>query len=139
MNFLFHISKNKQRFSLYGVLFALLLLVGHSFTPHSHRSACTSSKEGYHTHKIPQAGFLNDLYSPNLGENHLSSFIDGGKEISFLQSAAKYIPISFPSELVFSITWISHLQKVNCVCFYANTIKTILFKTIPLRAPPVIG
>lgn len=125
---------------------SLFLLFGHSFTPHSHyRSVCANSS--FHTHKATPSNFFALLYSPNVGEEHLHNFTEEGSSVSKeLQKIAKQ-DINSNFEAIFTdfSTAQNHTKqavvssKNTYVCFFSHTVQDILFKNIPLRAPPVLA
>lgn len=145
MNNFPHISQNiKTRFPFFWIVMSLFLLFGHSFTPHSHyRSACASSS--FHTHKAENSNFFALLYSPNIGEEHLHNFTEDNNSASIkIQKIAKQNPVSTAIFTDFSIAQNHTKQAVvssknTYVCFFSHTIQDILFKNIPLRAPPVLA
>ncbi|WP_338759404.1 hypothetical protein WAF17_11650 [Bernardetia sp. ABR2-2B] len=139
-----NISQNlKTRFPLFWIVMSLFLLVGHSFTPHCHHQHVVCQSNTIHTHKAKSSNFFALLYSPNMGEEHLHNFTEEGSSVSKkLQKTVKQNP-----QVVFTnfSTAQTHLKqaivssKNTCLCFFAHTIQDILFKNIPLRAPPVLA
>ena len=126
---------------------SLFLLVGHSFTPHCHHQHIVCQSNSVHTHKATPSNFFALLYSPNIGEEHLHNFTEEGNSVSkALQKIAKK-DINSSTKAIFTnfSTAQNHTKqavvssKNTYVCFFSHTIQDILFKNIPLRAPPVLA
>jgi hypothetical protein len=124
---------------------SLFLLVGHSFTPHCHHQHVVCQSNSVHTHKATPSNFFALLYSPNMGEEHLHNFTEKESSVSSeLQKIVKQTP-SFTAVFTdFSIAQNHTKQAVvssknTYVCFFSHTVQDILFKNIPLRAPPVLA
>ncbi len=146
MNNFSNISQNlKTRFPFFWIVMSLFLLVGHSFTPHCHHQHVVCQSNSVHTHKATPSNFFALLYSPNIGEEHLHNFTEDNNSVSKeLQKIAKQ---DIQSTAIFTdfSTAQSHTKqavvssKNTYVCFFSHTIQDILFKNIPLRAPPVLA
>ena len=122
---------------------SLFLFVGHSFTPHCHHQHVVCQSNTIHTHKATPSNFFTLLYSPNVGEEHLHNFTQQDNSVSLeIQKTAKQT-----TQVVFTdfSTAQNHTKqavvssKNTYVCFFSHTIQDILFKNIPLRAPPVLA
>jgi hypothetical protein len=124
---------------------SLFLLVGHSFTPHCHHQHVVCQSNSIHTHKATTSNFFALLYSPNIGEEHLHNFTEKDNSVSKeLQKIAKQDIKSTAIFIDFSTAQNHTKQAVvssknTYVCFFSHTIQDILFKNIPLRAPPVLA
>ncbi len=145
MNTFSNISKTlKTRFPFFWITMSLFLLVGHSFTPHCHHQHLVCQSNAFHSHKTEAPNFFALLYSPNMGEEHLHNFTEQENSVSKFE--AKKV-IKDNSTIIFShfSTAQNHTKqavvssKNTYVCFFSHTIQDILFKNIPLRAPPVLA
>ena len=124
---------------------SLFLLVGHSFTPHCHHQHVVCQANTIHTHKAVPSNFFALLYSPNIGEEHLHNFTEDNNSVC--KKLQKVVKQDIKSTAIFTdfSTAQNHLQqavvssKNTYVCFFSHTIQDILFKNIPLRAPPVLA
>ncbi|WP_338814823.1 hypothetical protein V9L05_06325 [Bernardetia sp. Wsw4-3y2] len=148
MNNFPNISQNiKTRFPFFWITMSLFLLVGHSFTPHCHHQHVVCKSNTIHTHKATPSNFFALLYSPNVGEEHLHNFTEEGNSVSTqLQKIVKQdIKSNFKAILTDFSTAQNHTKqavvssKNTYICFFAHTIQDILFKNIPLRAPPILA
>ncbi len=133
----------KTRFPFFWIVMSLFLFVGHSFTPHCHHQHVVCQSNTIHTHKATPSNFFALLYSPNVGEEHLHNFTQEDHSVSIeAQKTVKQTP-----QVVFThfSTAQNHTKqavvssKNTYVCFFSHTIQDILFKNIPLRAPPVLA
>lgn len=124
---------------------SLFLLFGHSFTPHCHHQHVICQSNTIHTHKAIPSDFFALLYSPNIGEEHLHNFTPKNDTISVeLKKVAQKNSSSKTLLSYFSTAQNRTKQAVvssknRYVCFFSHTIQDILFKNIPLRAPPVLA
>ncbi|AFM04529.1 hypothetical protein Fleli_2149 [Bernardetia litoralis DSM 6794] len=124
---------------------SLFLIVGHSFTPHCHHQHVICKSNSIHTHKATPSNFFALLYSPDIGEEHLHNFTEEESSVSSeLQKVVKQTP-SFTATFTDFSTAQNHTKQAAIssknmyVCFFSHTIQDILFKNIPLRAPPVLA
>ncbi len=146
MNNFSNISQNfKTRFPFFWITMSLFLLIGHSFTPHCHHQHVVCQSNTIHTHKATPSSFFALLYSSNVGEEHLHNFTEEASAVSKeLQKIAKQ-DIKSTAILTDFSTAQNHIKqavissKNTYVCFFSHTIQDILFKNIPLRAPPALA
>lgn len=146
MNNFPNISQNiKTRFPFFWIVMSLFLLVGHSFTPHCHHQHVVCQSNSVHTHKATPSNFFALLYSPNIGEEHLHNFTEDSSSVS--KELQKIVKQNIKSTAIFTDFSTAHnhtkqtivSSKNTYLCFFSHTIQDILFKNIPLRAPPVLA
>jgi hypothetical protein len=125
-----------RKFSIWPLFIACFLVIGHAVFPHTHQQDASEDtliaelnlplEEGFFT-------FLNQLFSQDLGDNHLEEFNQESEDIA--------VPVYLAQAFLFTLLYLDcdpgvDEQASGFSLYFPDLHSSVILKDAPLRAPP---